>query len=42
MLKLIPLWTTALLFVAWPAFGAEPVRHVAIYVEPFYRSAATA
>ncbi len=31
--------TTALLLFPFAAFAAEPVRHVGIYVDPFYKSA---
>ena len=31
----------AILLFPWCAFAAEPVRHIGIYVDPFYRSART-
>jgi len=41
MLKSTKYAVLAVMLLAWPSYAAEPVRHIGIYVQPFYESGRT-
>jgi len=41
MLKSTKYAVLAVMLLAWPSYAAEPVRHIEIYVQPFYESGRT-